>query len=127
MTQFSETDLWLVAAIILVLGVAGGLLLRAVNDREEAGLFAGRRTSARLVARSAAGGLGCGIQGFGVLLFALGGVTFFSVVGPLLCWPLAAWLLSYGSRQARWLECSACSGRVADRRATVCPHCRSAF
>ena len=72
-------------------------------------------------------GVGCALQGVGLLCFVLAVYTIKTVVGPVILASLGIWLLFYGSRKASWLECSACGGKLSHRRVTLCPHCRSTF
>ena len=72
-------------------------------------------------------GIGCAIQGLGLLCFVLGIYIIKTVVGPVILAALGVWLLFYGSRKASWFECSACGGKLAHGRVSLCPHCRSTF
>ena len=58
--------------------------------------------------------------------------TFKSGFGPIIFGILDVWLLIYGSLiyaklKASWLECSACGGKLAHRRVSVCPRCNASF
>jgi len=59
-------------------------------------------------------------------------ITFKSGFGPIIFGILGVWLLIYGSLiyaklKASWLECSACGGKLAHRRVSICPHCNASF
>lgn len=121
MTALSETEIWLAWAAVLVVGCAGGLVLRAVNAREETNAFKrARGGEAFIQERSESLGLGCLLQLIG-LAVVIGAI--FSLQ-PLIGL-IGVCLLIIGGRKSRWLQCSACTGRIAEKTATICPHCRS--
>jgi DNA-directed RNA polymerase subunit RPC12/RpoP len=72
-------------------------------------------------------GIGCLLQGLGVVCFLLAVVTIKTAIGPVIFGILGLWLLFYGYRKATWLESSACGGKLSHRHVTVCPHCKSSF
>ena len=121
MPALNEWEIWLLVAVILVLGSAGGLLLRAVNAREEINTFKRSRAGEAFIQqRSESIGLGCLLQLLG-LAVCIGAI--FSLQ-PLIGL-IGICLLIIGGRKSRWLQCSACTGRIAEKTATICPHCRS--
>jgi len=76
---------------------------------------------------SSIAGVGCAIQGLGLVCVVLAIVTIKTVVGPVIFGVLGLWLLFYGGRKASWLECSACGGKLSHRRVSLCPHCNASF
>lgn len=83
------------------------------------------RTSAAIRKAGSFAGGGCALQALGLLslLAALG--TIMTIVGPIVFGILGFWLIYYGSKKASWHECSACGGRLANARVSVCQHCRA--
>jgi len=77
--------------------------------------------------RSSFVGGGCALQGAGLVCLVLALVTFMTIIGPIIFGILALWLLIYGGRQASWVECSACGGRLSHARVRLCPHCQASF
>jgi hypothetical protein len=82
---------------------------------------------AAIVRRSSVAGGGCALQAIGLLCLILAVVTVFTIVGPIFFGILGLWLLIYGNSKASWLECSACGGKVSNRRIVLCPHCKASF
>ena len=81
---------------------------------------------------SSVAGIGCLLQGLGVVCLSFALLSLFSIKGgAVIGFPvfglIGLWLLFYGSRKATWLECSACGGKLSHRRVTICPHCKSSF
>jgi hypothetical protein len=79
------------------------------------------------LARSDSLGSGCLVQLIGVGCVILGLFSLPTVIGPFILIPLGLWLLMKGQRSARWYECSACGGRLINRKGKKCPHCASWF
>jgi hypothetical protein len=61
---------------------------------------------------SSVAGVGCLLQGIGVVCFVLAIQTFKTVVFPIVFGILGLWLLFYGSRKASWYQCSVCGGKL---------------
>ena len=70
-------------------------------------------------------GAGCLIQGLGLVCWLVAGLLFWTLIFPLVLFPLGLVLLLIGGRNAIWVECSACGGRLARASVQVCPHCRA--
>ena len=71
-------------------------------------------------------GVGCFLQCFGLLLFVGG---FFaateSITVAVVLIPLGIWLMLYGERRSKWLECSRCGMKLANKWVQVCPACQA--
>src|SRR5439155_23966360 len=65
---------------------------------------------------SSVAGVGCAVQGLGVVCLIVAIATIFTVIGPFIFGILGLWLLIYGGRQASWFECSACGGKLSHAR-----------
>jgi hypothetical protein len=76
---------------------------------------------------SSVAGIGCLLQGIGVICFVLAILTVKNVISPIVFGILGLWLLFYGSRKASWYQCSACGGKLWHARVSVCPHCNARF
>jgi hypothetical protein len=63
----------------------------------------------------------------GLVCLVLAVVTIMTIIGPIIFGILGLWLLLYGGRQASWVECSACGGRLSHTRVSLCPHCHARF
>ena len=70
-------------------------------------------------------GVGCLLQGLGVICLVLAAATYKTGIGPIIFGILGLWLLFYGSRKAIWFECSACGGKLSRKSVTICPHCNA--
>lgn len=77
--------------------------------------------------RTSFAGVGCLLQGLGLVSLVLGIATFATVLGPIVFFLLGLWLIVAGSRRSQWWECSACGTRLARKKVEVCPNCRSRF
>jgi uncharacterized paraquat-inducible protein A len=82
---------------------------------------------ASIKSASSVAGIGCALQGLGVVCLVLAVATFKTGIGPVIFGILGLWLLFYGGRKASWLECSACGGKLSHQRVSICPHCNSSF
>jgi len=83
--------------------------------------------SASIEKASSVAGIGCLLQGTGVVCFVLAIQTFKTVVFPIVFGILGLRLLFYGSRKASWYQCSVCGGKLSHARVSVCPHCNANF
>jgi hypothetical protein len=72
-------------------------------------------------------GVGCLLQGIGVVCFILAIVTVKTPILPIILGILGLWLSFYGSRKASWYECSLCGGKLSHAHVSVCPHCNARF
>jgi len=82
--------------------------------------------TAKVVRKSQSFGVGCLLQIIGLGLLLIGLLTIFSIIGPLICLPLAIILLIAGQKKAYWKECGHCGSRLESVGA-VCPHCNAKF
>lgn len=79
---------------------------------------------------SAFAGVGCLVQGFGILAFVVSAIIplwLFGgwMVGALVVIAIALFL--WGSALSNKLVCSACGTKLLDKTVTICPGCRSSL
>jgi hypothetical protein len=79
------------------------------------------------VHRSSFAGGGCAIQGLGFVCLFAALASIFTVIGPIILFPLGLWLLIYGGKHASWFECPECGGKLPHGQVRTCQHCRAAF
>jgi hypothetical protein len=82
---------------------------------------------AKIKRRTSMGGVGCLLQGLGLVSFVGAVMTIPTVIGPIVFGVLGVWLLFYGSAKSQWLECSDCGSKVRSKRLRLCPDCNSEF
>jgi predicted amidophosphoribosyltransferase len=99
-----------------------GLLVRTEANPGSVAAPKSARTAGVKKRSSFAGG-GCALQALGFISLLLAAVTLLTVIGPIFFGVLGLWLLSYGTKKAGWLECSACGGKLSNGRVAICPHC----
>ena len=73
---------------------------------------------------SAMAGVGCLLQGLGLVGLVAAVLTLPTIIGPLVLGPLGLWLVHEGGKRASWWECSDCGTRLAGKHINVCPACR---
>lgn len=74
--------------------------------------------------RSSFAGMGCALQGLGLVSLAAAVFTSFTIVGGIFFGVLGLWLLVYGSSKTTWYECSDCGTVLSRKRLKKCPGCR---
>ncbi len=80
---------------------------------------------AEITGKSSVAGIGCLLIFLGLVCLMLGLLTIFSIIGPLILWPLGIWLSIAGIGASLWYECSECGTRLSGKRVKVCPGCHS--
>lgn len=83
-----------------------------------------QQVQAKVVRKSDMAGMGCLVQGLGLVL----GVVLFVFI-PVIGWVLGplvgVGMLAAGSQMALKWECSSCRNPVASKRVKVCPTCHA--
>ena len=82
---------------------------------------------AKILHKSSMMGAGCLLQFLGLVSILMGFLTILSVIGPIILFPLAIWLIYYGGKKASWFECSDCGSRLSRKNLKICPNCNSTF
>ena len=85
-----------------------------------------RMVLAEIIHKTEVAGIGCLIQGIGLLTLPAG-LLFGWGTGLILSIPLGILLLVYGSIQARFFVCSNCGTKLFDDSVHVCPSCKADF
>jgi hypothetical protein len=101
--------------------------MRPVRTGPEDIIVVQQQQQARIKQVHSTAGGGCGLQGLGVVSIILAVVTFYTVIGFIVFGILGLWLLLYGSRKARWFECSNCGGKIVNKRIKICFYCNFKF
>ncbi len=72
-------------------------------------------------------GIGCLLQGVGLVLIIIGVVFILTIILPMVLIPVGIWFLIYGSMESSWYECSLCRTKLANKKVKICPSCNANF